>query len=171
MIESWWFLIPAVVCSSHFCFSLERIKESAIRSCFFRLWMSARLAHLATRWRCSHKEVWSQLHSLAVALRKFSKAGIGRRVAFVSLASLECRAFWILLHVLYFWDAAERGEDYLVRMWCFLCLCCCKIHTHTRACTHTRAHTHTHAHHTQSKISWRLVLVREWKVKGNITLP
>lgn len=36
------------------------------------------VAHLATRWRCSPKEESSLLHSLAVALRGFSKAGTGR---------------------------------------------------------------------------------------------
>lgn len=79
VLEPWWFLILPVMCTSHFCFSEGRIKESVDRSCFFRLWrIGARLPHLATRWHCSHKEVWSQLHSSAVALRQSSKAEVGK---------------------------------------------------------------------------------------------
>lgn len=92
-------LILALTCHSQTSVSLWKRAQSRDRSCFSRR-RSARLDHLATRWRCSHKEVWSQLQCLAVALRKFSKAGIGRGTAFVSLASLYCRVIWIWLHIL-----------------------------------------------------------------------
>lgn len=99
VLEPWWFLILAVMCTSHFCFSPGGTEESADRSSLFRLCRTgARLAHLATRWHCSHKEVWSQLHSSAVALRKSFKAKVGKGQPAWLWPSLDGRALWILRH-------------------------------------------------------------------------
>lgn len=73
-------MIPNSGCHVHqplLLFSGGRTEESADGGCLFSLWRTgARLAHLATRWHCSHKELWSQLHSSAVALRKSSRAEV-----------------------------------------------------------------------------------------------
>ena len=74
------------------------------------------LAHLATRWRCSHGDGRSPLHSLAVALRELVLGGQPERVAAVSPASLDVGTLCISERLL-------RGER--VIWWgCFLhCPC------------------------------------------------
>lgn len=54
-----------------FLFFLGKNGRVSSRSCLLRgMRMSTCLAHLATRWHCSHKEVRSRGHSSAVALRE-----------------------------------------------------------------------------------------------------
>lgn len=95
-------MIPNSGCHVHqplLLFSGGRTEESADGGCLFSLWRTgARLAHLATRWHCSHKELWSQLHSSAVALRKSSRAEVGKGPTCGTPTSLDCRGLWILLH-------------------------------------------------------------------------